>query len=112
MSERVLFHKGEAELSLALTEREWQVMLLLACGVGTGEIAKKLNRSIKTIQTYRERIIEKTGLANNVEIAVQAHADGLTKIENKQILVSDERHLIADGGFYRRKAVQAAFGAV
>lgn len=52
-----------------LTERELQVLRLVAMGKSTREIAAELNLSVKTIATYRARISEKAGLATNVEIA-------------------------------------------
>jgi len=43
----------------SLTDRELEVFELLGNGYGTREIAEKLHRSVKTIETHRERIKEK-----------------------------------------------------
>jgi two-component system, NarL family, invasion response regulator UvrY len=53
----------------SLSEREMQVMRLIASGRETGEIASDLCLSDKTIATYRSRIYEKLNVKNNVEIA-------------------------------------------
>ena len=51
-----------------LSDREFQVMQMIARGTSVGNIAKALNIGISTVSTYRSRIIEKTGLKNNAEI--------------------------------------------
>ena len=52
----------------ALSLREFEVMRLLASGKSISTIASELSLSVKTISTYRSRIIEKTKLKNNAEI--------------------------------------------
>ncbi len=51
-----------------LTDRELEVFNLIGRGLGPREIAEKLRLSVKTIETYRERIKEKLGLANASEL--------------------------------------------
>ncbi len=51
-----------------LSDREFQVMRLIASGKTVSEIADELNLSVKTISTYRSRILEKMHLRNNAEI--------------------------------------------
>ncbi|MCC6864550.1 MAG: response regulator transcription factor [Ignavibacteria bacterium] len=51
-----------------LSEREFQVFCLLASGNSLTEIAEKFNLSIKTISTYRTRIMVKMNLKSNVEL--------------------------------------------
>ncbi|MCP4747346.1 MAG: response regulator transcription factor [Desulfobacteraceae bacterium] len=51
-----------------LTNRELEVLSALAEGLNTKQIARKLNLSMKTIGTYRERIKEKLGLKNASEL--------------------------------------------
>ena len=53
----------------SLSEREMQVMRMIASGKDTGEIAADLSLSDKTIATYRSRIYEKLNVKNNVAIA-------------------------------------------
>jgi DNA-binding NarL/FixJ family response regulator len=52
-----------------LTNRELEVLRLLATGEPLIKIAASLNLSASTITTYRTRILEKTGLKNNVQLA-------------------------------------------
>ena len=51
-----------------LSDREYQVMRLIALGRSVKEIAFELSLSVKTISTYRTRIMEKTKLKTNSEI--------------------------------------------
>jgi DNA-binding NarL/FixJ family response regulator len=51
-----------------LSNREFQVMSMIASGKTIKEIAEKMSLSAKTISTYRTRILEKMGLKNNAEI--------------------------------------------
>ncbi|HET7435902.1 MAG TPA: response regulator transcription factor [Thermoanaerobaculia bacterium] len=51
-----------------LTAREFEVFIRLAAGRTVSEIAEELVLSVKTVSTYRTRIIEKTGLRNNAEM--------------------------------------------
>jgi len=56
----------------ALSRREYQVFGLLATGRTVGEIALQLSLSSNTVSTYRARILEKTGVRNDVELALYA----------------------------------------
>lgn len=58
----------EKEPHYALSERESQVMLLIARGRTVGEIADLISLSVKTVSTYRMRILEKLNLENNAQI--------------------------------------------
>lgn len=51
-----------------LSDREFQVMYMIASGKTISEIADELFLSINTISTYRNRILEKMGMKNNVEL--------------------------------------------
>jgi two-component system, NarL family, invasion response regulator UvrY len=51
-----------------LSDREFQVLRLIASGKIVSEIAKELSLSVKTISTYRGRVLEKMGLRNNAEL--------------------------------------------
>jgi DNA-binding NarL/FixJ family response regulator len=62
-----------------LSDREYQVMLLIASGKTVTEIGRELCLSVKTISTYRSHILEKMKMKNNAEItlyAVQNHLVG------------------------------------
>ena len=60
-----------------LSDREYQVMCMIASGKTVKEIAEELLLSIKTISTYREHILRKMNMKNNVEITHYAIENGL-----------------------------------
>lgn len=60
-----------------LSEREFQVMCLLAEGVSVTEISHKLNISDKTVSTHRIRVLGKMGLKKNAELTLYAVKNGL-----------------------------------
>jgi len=60
-----------------LSDREYEVLLLIASGHTISEIANKFSLSVKTISTYRARILEKTGLKSNADLVRYAIAHGL-----------------------------------
>jgi len=51
-----------------LSDREYEVMCLIASGKSVSEIAAQLSLSVKTISTYRSRILEKMDLPNNAAL--------------------------------------------
>ena len=51
-----------------LTDREFQVMCMIASGKSVSEIASELFLSVKTISTYRQRILKKMNIKNNSEL--------------------------------------------
>lgn len=55
-----------------LSHREYQVFRLLAAGRSVGEIAEQLVLAANTVSTYRARILDKTGVRNDVELALYA----------------------------------------
>ncbi len=55
-----------------LSEREYQVFRLLAGGRIVSQIAEELHLSVKTISTYRSRVLEKMDLRTNAELIVYA----------------------------------------
>jgi two-component system invasion response regulator UvrY len=69
----------EGEPHEALSNREYQVMCLLAAGYTVTEIAAQLSLSVKTISTYRSRIRVKLGLKNTAEIIRYALTRGLVQ---------------------------------
>jgi DNA-binding NarL/FixJ family response regulator len=61
----------------SLSDREYQVMRLLAIGKTVSEIADELALSAKTVSTYRARILDKLNLRNTAEIIRYAFEHGL-----------------------------------
>ena len=62
-----------------LSDREYQVMCLIASGKTVSEIATELHLSVKTVSTYRSRLLIKMGMKNNAEITHYAIKNGLVK---------------------------------
>ena len=60
-----------------LSERELQVFLRLARGETVGHIADGMSLSVKTVSTYRTRVMEKMALASNSELTYYALKNGL-----------------------------------
>lgn len=61
-----------------LSSQEYRVMLQLAAGQRVGEIAETMNLSPKTVSTYRSRILDKLGVAGNVELSRYCIQHGLS----------------------------------
>lgn len=51
-----------------LSDREYEVLRLIASGKTASEIAKQLSLSVKTVSTYRARLLDKMKLKNNAEL--------------------------------------------
>lgn len=60
-----------------LSDREYQVFHFLASGKTIGEISELLALSVKTVSTYRSRVLEKMGLENNAQLTHYAFKNGL-----------------------------------
>lgn len=60
-----------------LSERELQVFLRLARGETVGAMADSMSLSVKTVSTYRTRVMEKMGLASNSDLTYYALKNGL-----------------------------------
>lgn len=70
--------QGEVKLPVQrLSDREFQVYQLIGQGIGPGEIAKRLGLSVKTVETHREHIKAKLGLANGRELVRHAMQYGM-----------------------------------
>lgn len=61
----------------SLSEREFEIFRLLAQGMGASRIAQELNLSVKTVSTYRSRILEKMRMASNADLTYYAIKNGL-----------------------------------
>jgi two-component system invasion response regulator UvrY len=60
-----------------LSQREFQIFCKLAAGIGVSKIADELNLSVKTVSTYRARILEKMAMRSNADITYYAIKNGL-----------------------------------
>ena len=63
-----------------LSAQEHRVMLLIAAGQTPSQIAETMHLSVKTVGSYRARILEKAGWANNTELTKYCVQHGLTHI--------------------------------
>jgi two-component system, NarL family, invasion response regulator UvrY len=71
---------GSSELPhQALSDREHQVFLLIASGLTSGQISEKLNLSVKTVSTYRTRLLEKMSMQTNAQLIRYAFQHGLIR---------------------------------
>jgi DNA-binding NarL/FixJ family response regulator len=63
-----------------LSTQEHRVMLLIAAGQAPAQIAEAMHLSVKTVGSYRARILEKTGWTNNTELTKYCVQHGLTEL--------------------------------
>ena len=61
----------------SLSDREYQVLCMIASGKTVSMIGAELKLSVKTVSTYRARILEKLDMANNAELTRYAIKSGL-----------------------------------
>jgi DNA-binding NarL/FixJ family response regulator len=64
--------KSPGPLHQSLSEREFQVLRLMAAGQGVTAIAATMSLSVKTISTYRARLLEKMQMHSNAELTCYA----------------------------------------
>ncbi len=70
---------GSEALHELLSSREYEVLLLLAAAQSVSEIAAQLHLSVKTVSTYRTRILEKMGMTSNAQLMRYAMQRGLVR---------------------------------
>lgn len=69
--------RADEALHESLSDREFQILQMIATGSTVGEIASQLNLSVKTVSSYRTRVLEKLQLKNNAQLMVYAMTHGL-----------------------------------
>ncbi|MFA5422965.1 MAG: response regulator transcription factor [Phycisphaerae bacterium] len=74
-------NKAETSISEVLTDREREVLQLIAEGQSTKQIALKLHISAKTVETHRRQIMNKLDLHTVAELTKYAIRKGLTALE-------------------------------
>ena len=65
----------------ALAPQEYRVLVLIAAGKTPAQIAKTMHLSVKTVGSYRARLLENTGWKNNIELTKYCIAHNLTNSE-------------------------------
>ncbi len=68
LAEEIGETSGEELPHARLSDREYQVLCMIASGKTVKEIGKELNLSVKTISTHRARILQKMNLRNNAQL--------------------------------------------
>ncbi len=61
-------HDADQPLHAILSNREYQILILIAQGKTVSQIGLELNLSVKTISTYRARVLEKMEMRSNAEL--------------------------------------------
>jgi two-component system, NarL family, invasion response regulator UvrY len=79
----ILQHEKTRSSHHILTNREYQAFMLFAAGAKARDIAKEMNLSIKTVNTYRANIFEKLSLENVGELIEYAIDHGLIERTSK-----------------------------
>lgn len=75
LAERLTYEldrEADRPMHEVLSDREYQVMHMISTGKSVKEIAEALGLSVKTVSTYRSRIMEKMNMKNNAEIVLYA----------------------------------------
>jgi two-component system invasion response regulator UvrY len=75
LAERLVAHLGpdvERPVHERLSDREYQVLRMIAAGKTTREISAELALSMKTVSTYRSRLLEKMNMRSAAELAAYA----------------------------------------
>jgi DNA-binding NarL/FixJ family response regulator len=70
---------GEGPPHDALSDREFQILKMIASGKTVSEIGRELSLSVKTISTHRTRILKKMSLKTNSELTHYAIRNGLVE---------------------------------
>ena len=81
VSEAVKATMGSGARALAthetLSDREYQALRMLGSGRTVSEISEELGLSVKTVSTYRARVLQKLGMRTNAELMRYAMENGL-----------------------------------
>jgi len=70
-------HDHSQPLHVQLSTREFQIFCKLAAGAAVSHIAEELSLSVKTVSTYRSRVLEKMSFQSNADITGYALRNGL-----------------------------------
>jgi len=75
VAEKLVFdleNAGDRPLHETLSDREYQILRMIASGKEVGEIADELSLSIKTVSTYRARVLNKMKMNTNAQLTFYA----------------------------------------
>jgi DNA-binding NarL/FixJ family response regulator len=80
LAERLALHLNDEvqrDVQETLSDREFEVLRMIALGKTIGQIAEELHLSVSTVSTYRARILEKMELTTNAEVMQYALRNNL-----------------------------------
>jgi two-component system, NarL family, invasion response regulator UvrY len=78
-----LIMQDDRPLHTLLSDREFQIFRLLAAGGGVSDMANSLNLSVKTVSTYKSRILQKMQMSNAAELIRYALKHNLLEVSGK-----------------------------
>jgi two-component system invasion response regulator UvrY len=81
----LIVHDSQVSLHERLSDREFLILRLIASGKPVGIIARELSLSVKTVSTYRARLLEKMSMSNNSELVHYAFQNELVDRQPKDI---------------------------
>ena len=73
---------GDLLVKPRLSEREREVLQMMAEGKGTKEIAAELHLSAKTVETHRQHLMDKLDMYSVAELTKFAIREGLTTLDH------------------------------
>ncbi|WP_420239997.1 response regulator transcription factor [Telmatobacter bradus] len=74
---RSITSQEQGPLHETLSNREFEILRMIGSGKSTVEIGRTLDLSVKTVSTYRERILNKMSFSNNFEVIRYVLQEGL-----------------------------------
>jgi len=77
VASQLLTHRGSGNKTDVLSDRELQILCMVARGLKLKEIANQLNLSIRTVETYESRVRQKLNLRNKADISRFAYQNKL-----------------------------------
>jgi DNA-binding NarL/FixJ family response regulator len=95
----------------ALSEREAEVLRLVARGLANKQIAGELGVSLSTIKSHVSSILAKLSVPTRTQLVLYAARTGLVAIERHELDAADEQAPSANGMFHERAGLLEARGA-
>jgi DNA-binding NarL/FixJ family response regulator len=87
---RYVARNGSSQAYTNLSEREFQVLRGLATGKSCRELSDEFELSVKTIYTYRKRLLDKLNLENDIDLLRYVLRHNLLAGENEPLLIYND----------------------
>jgi DNA-binding NarL/FixJ family response regulator len=87
----LIMHDAQISLHESLSDREFLILRLIASGKPVSIIARDLSLSVKTVSTYRTRLLEKMSMSNNSELVHYAFQNELVDRQPKDMGLGNGR---------------------